>query len=118
MRRWMMVLLAVLLLAGCSAAQYPDSEFLGVWHATTGEQGGVQVKLKDIDSRLQLTLDDSGSAVMKIGGTEHKGKWSPDKDEKGIILVVDDERTTLTKVRDDALKGPLAGVTMTFERTQ
>lgn len=117
MRRCVMALalLAALLLSGC-AAQYPDSEFVGSWQAVKGAMGGVEVKLEDIDSHFSLTLEDSGKAVLKIGETEQEGKWSPLEDDKGITLVVDDETLELSKVREDALKGPVQGITMTFEK--
>ena len=54
--------------------------------------------------------------MLTLGDTEHEGKWSPQEDDKGILLVVDDETIELAKIRDGALKGPLEGVTMTFEQ--
>lgn len=110
-----LALLASLLLSGC-AAQYPDSEFVGSWQAVKGAMGGVEVNLEDIDSHFSLTLEDSGKAVLKIGETEHEGKWSPLEDDKGITLVVDDETLELSKVHEDTLKGPVQGITMTFEK--
>lgn len=106
MRKIVVTLFLLLLLTGCSAAQYPDSEFLGSWQAQRGEMGGVNVNMPDIRADVVLTL----------GDTEHEGKWSPQEDDKGILLVVDDETIELAKIRDGALKGPLEGVTMTFEQ--
>lgn len=120
MRRWMMAMAMVgtLLLAGCSTAQYPDSEFLGNWQVSKGEQGGVTVSLEEIQSHITLTLEDSGSAALEIGAATHKGKWSPLADDAGIMLVVDDNTMTLTKIRKGALEGEVSGVTMTFEQEQ
>lgn len=108
------VLLAAFFLAGCSVSQYPNSAFLGTWQANKGALGGVEVNLEDIDSRFVLTLSASGKAVLEIGDTPHEGKWSPQKDDKGVTLVVDDETTELSKIRDGVLKGPVDGVTLTF----
>lgn len=116
MRKYVLALLALLLLTGCTTAQYPDSEFLGSWQAQRGEMGGVDVNLPDIDSRIELTLEDSGRAVLEIGDNTHEGKWSPDEDDEGITLVVNEETTELAKVREGVLKGPFAGVTLTFEQ--
>ena len=109
MRKIVVTLFLLLLLTGCSAAQYPDSEFLGSWQAQRGE-------MPDIRADIVLTLEDSGKVVLTLGDTEHEGKWSPQEDDKGILLVVDDETIELAKIRDGALKGPLEGVTMTFEQ--
>lgn len=114
MRKIVAALFLLLLLTGCSAAQYPDSEFLGSWQAQRGEMGGVNVNMPDIRADIVLTLEDSGKAVLTLGDIEHEGKWSPQEDDKGILLVVDDETIELAKIRDGALKGPLEGVTMTF----
>ena len=114
MRKIVVTLFLLLLLTGCSAAQYPDSELLGSWQAQRGEMGGVNVNMPDIRADVVLTLEDSGKAVLTLGDTEHEGKWSPQEDDKGILLVVDDETIELAKIRDGALKGPLEGVTMTF----
>ena len=116
MRKIVAALFLLLLLTGCSAAQYPDSEFLGSRQAQRGEMGGVNVNMPDIRADVVLTLEDSGKAVLTLGDTEHEGKWSPQEDDKGILLVVDDETIELAKIRDGALKGPLEGVTMTFEQ--
>ena len=116
MRKIVVTLFLLLLLTGCSAAQYPGSEFLGSWQAQRGEMGGVNVNMPDIRADIVLTLEDSGKAVLTLGDTEHEGKWSPQEDDKGILLVVDDETIELAKIRDGALKGPLEGVTMTFEQ--
>lgn len=116
MRKIVAALFLLLLLTGCSATQYPDSEFLGSWQAQRGEMGGVNVNMPDIRADIVLTLEDSGKAVLTLGDTEHEGKWSPQEDDKGILLVVDDETIELAKIRDGALKGPLEGVTMTFEQ--
>ncbi|MEE0435414.1 MAG: hypothetical protein UDB11_08420 [Peptococcaceae bacterium] len=110
------LLTAAFFLAGCSFAQYPDSEFLGTWQAEEGALGDVEVKLKDIDSRFVLTLSESGKAVLEIGERAHEGKWSPQKDDKGVTLVVDDTTTELSKIRDGVLKGPIEGVTLTFSQ--
>ncbi|MEE0510295.1 MAG: hypothetical protein UDG94_03585 [Peptococcaceae bacterium] len=117
MRKCVMVLalMAVVLLSGC-AAQYPNNEFVGRWQAVKGAMGGVEVNLEDIDSHIALMLEDSGKAVVEIGETEHEGKWSPLEDDKGITLVVDGETIECAKVHEDTLKGPLQGITMTFEK--
>lgn len=117
-RRMICVVLLALLLSSCSTAQYPDSAFLGSWQAVKGEQGGVEVNLKDIDAHIALTLEASGKATLEIGDQARDGKWSPQEDDKGITLKVDEETLTFSKIRENTLKGPLDGVTLTLEKDE
>lgn len=126
--RLLPVAVLLLVLAGCSASQYADSEFLGSWQAVEGEMGGVEVDLTDIDAHIALRIEASGKAVLEIGAQSVEGEWSPlqdntaqgstRNDDAAITLKVDDETMELTKIKEGRLKGPLGGVTLTFEQDE
>ena len=76
------------------------------------------MNLKDIDAHIALTLEASGKATLEIGDQARDGKWSPQEDDKGITLKMDEETLTFSKIRENTLKGPLDGVTLTLEKDE
>lgn len=107
-------LCAAVLCSACSQ-DLSASEFVGDWQATSAEKGGVRVSVADIHADFQMHLEGDGSAVLAIGGREQETTWEPTEDGKAFSLDSDEGTLTFTKIRDGAVKGELAGVTLTFE---
>lgn len=119
MKKLVMVLClcAAVLLVGCSP-DYSASEFLGDWRATSAEKGGVRVSVTDIDADFALHLEADGAAVLTIGSRERETTWEPSEDGKAFTMPDGEETLTFTKIREDTVKGELAGVTLTFEKEE
>lgn len=116
MKKLVMVLClcAAVLCSACSQ-DLSASEFVGDWQATSAEKGGVRVSVTDIDADFALHLEADGAAVLAIGSREQETTWEPSEDGKAFTILDGEETLTFTKIRDGAVKGKLAGVTLTFE---
>lgn len=64
-KRMMLILtvgcLLCLLLSGCMSDKYENSEYVGVWKATTGSMGGINVNVaKTVGGEFTLDLQPNG----------------------------------------------------------
>uniref|UniRef100_UPI004025D8D9 hypothetical protein n=1 Tax=Mitsuokella multacida TaxID=52226 RepID=UPI004025D8D9 len=73
-KRMMLILTAgcllCLLLAGCMSDKYEKSEYVGVWKATTGSMGGINVNVAKSVGRLLYPSD----AAEDLKGVDQVGR--------------------------------------------
>lgn len=71
-KRMMLILTAgcllCLLLSGCMSDKYENSEYVGVWKATTGSMGGINVNVaKTVGGEFTLDLQPNGDVKAVVG---------------------------------------------------
>ena len=111
-KRMMLILtvgcLLCLLLSGCMSDKYENSEYVGVWKATTGSMGGINVNVaKTVGGEFTLDLQPNGD-VKGNGDWEETANGFKIKDSSGEMVFV--------KVETGKVKTDYSGMTILFEK--
>ena len=118
---------AVLALSTCGVAlaeEAADSP-VGVWYLQSMEQQeGMQMDatvLSSMGMTLTLTLNEDGTAVMNMSGTEQEGTWTEDGTlnfgETPLTFSVEDGQLQFEQNGSKAVFGPEPAETKTYEIT-
>lgn len=109
------VCLLCLLLTGCMSDKYETSEYVGVWKATTGSMGGIQINVsKVVGGEFTLELKPNGDAKAIIGSEKGNGDW--EETDKGFKLKDSSDEMVFVKVETGKVKTDYSGMTILFEK--
>lgn len=111
----MVLALVMVLLAGCGEGKQ-ESEYVGLWKATTAELSDVTVNVEDVYGVMTLTVDNNGKATIVTEDDNATDPW--DATEEGLVIHSEGRDLKLKKVKDNVLAGDFGGVTLSFERTK
>ncbi len=107
--------LSLAVLSGCggSADKYADSDYLGIWNATTAEYAGLSLDASAMFDEFSLTFDPSGEVIATINGEENTGTW--EETENGVLITDDSDEEMEFTADDGNLILEQDGVLITFE---
>ncbi len=107
--------LLCLLLAGCMSDKYANSEYVGVWKATTGSMSGINVNIaKAVGGEFTLKLKANGDVDAVIGADKGSGDW--EETDKGFKIKDSSGEMDFVKVEKGKVKTDYSGMTVLFEK--
>ena len=118
-KRMMLILTAgcllCLLLAGCMSDKYENSEYVGVWKATTGSMGGINVNVaKSVGGEFTLDLQPNGDVKAVVGDEKGNGDW--EETANGFKIKDSSGEMVFVKVETGKVKTDYSGMTILFEK--
>lgn len=118
-KRMMLILTAgcllCLLLAGCMSDKYEKSEYVGVWKATTGSMGGINVNVaKSVGGEFTLDLQPNGDVKAVVGDEKGNGDW--EETTNGFKIKDSSGERVFVKVETGKVKTDYSGMTILFEK--
>ena len=118
-KRMMLILTAgcllCLLLAGCMSDKYENSEYVGVWKATTGSMGGINVNVaKSVGGEFTLDLQPNGDVKAVVGDEKGNGDW--EETANGFKIKDSTGEMVFVKVETGKVKTEYSGMTILFEK--
>lgn len=107
--------LLCLLLVGCMSDKYENSEYVGVWKATTGLMSGINVDVaKAVSGEFTLELKANGDVNAVIGTDKGSGDW--EEPDKGFKIKDSSGEMDFVKVEKGKVKTDYSGMTVLFEK--
>ena len=118
-KRRMLILTAgcllCLLLAGRMSDKYENSEYVGVWKATTGSMGGINVNVaKSVGGEFTLDLQPNGDVKAVVGDEKGNGDW--EETANGFKIKDSSGEMVFVKVETGKVKTDYSGMTILFEK--
>ena len=107
--------LLCLLLAGRMSDKYENSEYVGVWKATTGSMGGINVNVaKSVGGEFTLDLQPNGDVKAVVGDEKGNGDW--EETANGFKIKDSSGEMVFVKVETGKVKTDYSGMTILFEK--
>ena len=95
--------------------KYENSEYVGVWKATTGSMGGIKVNVaKSVGGEFTLDLQPNGDVKAVVGDEKGNGDW--EETANGFKIKDSSGEMVFVKVETGKVKTDYSGMTILFEK--
>ena len=112
MKKFLGMLLAVLLLCGAAIAE--DVDYTGLWVMTGGEVNGQSYTAEQLQMEVSMELLEGGACTLTISGEAEEGTWAVG--ENGVTVTDSTEVAQFFALQDGNLVAEEEGMKMIFAR--